>query len=62
MRAAALIYPNASTIAEDQRHLRKSDDYVSELIEGAQASTWEAAKIACPIPADAMLLSWQRID
>ncbi|WP_336662588.1 hypothetical protein [Leucobacter sp. USHLN154] len=61
MRAAALIYPNAATIAQDQRHLRKSDNFASELIEGAEASTWEAAKIACLIPAGAMILGWQRI-
>ncbi|SDQ32937.1 hypothetical protein [Leucobacter chromiiresistens] len=62
MRAAALIYPNATNIPGDQRHLRKAGDLVSELIKGAEAYTWDAAKIACPIPKGAMILSWQRID
>ncbi len=62
MRAAALIYPNATNIPADQRHLRKAGDLVSELVEGAEASTWDVAKIACLIPEGAMILSWQRID
>jgi len=60
MRAIALVALNASVPASEQ-HRRDLAQYEHVEVSG-EGDSWEAAKEACQIPEDGVVMSWRQGD
>ncbi|QIK63819.1 hypothetical protein G7068_11935 [Leucobacter viscericola] len=57
MIARAHIALDANSVPPEDRHARDLSDYEMVEVTG-EGATWEAAKDACEIPENALIISW----